>query len=268
MDFDRVFGLKPFTRAEAMSAGLTKRQWSRAKQCLVRMSRGVYLVRWGPDSRTRHAQRAAAALAGKTRHFACSGSAACILGLPNPYFRSWDDVPVSIAGPQTRSTRGIRRRVGTVACTPWGPCSDLIDTAVAMSEELPLPQALMITDAAARRLAGTDNRFTLASKECREEVRDRLTRTAELDALRLADPAADSPPESFYRGHMLLAGFPYPRVGAPYRGTSGSQYFIDMLLGRLAIEIDGWVKYTDAHVLRREKTREDDLRPALDFLPA
>jgi hypothetical protein len=143
----------------------------------------------------------------------------------------------------------------------------LIDTAATIAAELPLPQALMVTDAVARRLAGTQDRFVLASERCRTEVRRLLTRNHDLPALRLANPAAESPAESFYRGHMLLDGYDDPPCGVPRRGASGKQYFIDILLERLAIEIDGLVKYTDLDALRDEKTREDDLRAAgHDFL--
>jgi hypothetical protein len=61
---------------------------------------------------------------------------------------------------------------------------------------------------------------------------------------------------------MLLAGLPAPRCGVPAQGASGSQYFLDMVLEGLTIEVDGRIKYTDVQVLVDEKQREDDLRAA------
>lgn len=136
-----------------------------------------------------------------------------------------------------------------------------------IAAELPLPQALIVTDAAARRLADTEDRFELASEECRLRVRSHLTRHRALPALLLANPAAESPAESFYRGQMLEHGFPEPACGVPMQGASGEQYFIDLLLDRLAIEVDGEEKYDSRASLVAEKRREDDLRAVgLSFL--
>jgi hypothetical protein len=118
----------------------------------------------------------------------------------------------------------------------------------------------MVTDAVARRLAGTQDRFVLASEPCRTEVRRRLTTHHDHPALRLANPAAESPAESFCRGHMLLRGFHDPACGVPLRGASGAQYFADIMVGSLMIEVDGRGKYRDLQVLIDEKNREDDLR--------
>jgi hypothetical protein len=261
--------LTPITRAMALEAGMTPWQWRSLIESgsLERIRRGVYARVRARDDRAIHAQRVAAELLLRTDHFAVSTSAVALLGLPNPYFELWQKLPVQLAGPKSRPDRGVRRIDAAPIPTPWGPSTDLIDTAVLVAAELPLPQALMVTDAVARRLAGTTDRFVLASEPCRTEVRRRLTRNHDLPALRLANPAAESPAESFYRGHMILQGYTDPPCGVPRRGASGKQYFIDILLERLAIEIDGLVKYTDLDALRHEKTREDDLRAAgHDFL--
>ncbi len=159
--------------------------------------------------------------------------------------------------------------------TPWGPCTDGIATAETLAAELPLPQALMVTDAVARLLAGVAAgewltnaaRSELASEACRTEVRRRLTRHKDLPALALANPAAEAPSESFYRGHMILAGFDDPACGVPVRGASGELYFVDLMLAGLAIEVDGEEKFTGRADVVHEKRREDDLRLiGLDFL--
>jgi hypothetical protein len=141
----------------------------------------------------------------------------------------------------------------------------------------------MVTDAVARRLAGTGDRHVLASAPCRQKVRQSLAAHGALPALLRCDPAAESPAESFYRGHVLLAGVAEPRCGVPRRGRSGAQYFADLMLANLIIEIDGRGKYSDKcaagdpdgdestecrspHTgpqhLVDEKRREDDLRAA------
>jgi hypothetical protein len=254
------FGLLPFTRREALDAGVTKREWERAVADLHKIRRGVYLRELAAGDCLRHAQLTAAAMKGRTNHLACSGSAAALLGLPNPFFTWWSRVPVTVAGP--KSTGEVRRALAAwdPVATVWGLSTGLIDTAVTLAAELPLPAALMVTDAVARRLAGTKDRFELASHECRSEVRRRLTESSDLPALRLANPAAESPAESFYRGHMLEQGFVEPACGVPLLGASGRQYFADMVAAGVLIEVDGKEKYEDLDVLIAEKRREDDLR--------
>ncbi len=269
MDLTTTFGIRPFTRAQALEAGLSNWQWRQLTESgqVHRMRKGVYVVARGVSDRERHLQRVAAELLTRTDHFAVGGSAVALLNLPNPFFMSWDRRPVEIAGPQTRGRRGVRRSRAAPIPSPWGPVTDLIDTAITIATELPLPQALMVTDAVARRLAGTTDRFVLASERCRTEVRRRLTQAHDHPALQLANPAAESPAESFYRGHMLLEGLPEPDCGVPMRGAGGDQYFIDLLLEDLAIEVDGRLKYTDVQIVIDEKVREDDLRATgLEFL--
>lgn len=257
-----IFGKRAFTRAEALEAGLTRAQWQTlvASGKLTKFRRGVYALQEAGDDRQQHAQQVSAALAGRSRHFACSGSAVALHGLPNPYFTWWSRTPVTIAGPKSRPQKQIRRLRRAPIETPWGLSTDLLDTAATIAAELPLPQALMVTDAVAQRLAGTEDRFVLASRRCRTEVRRQLLEVVDLPALRLADPAADSPAESFFRGHLLIAGFPEPRCGVSMKGASGDQYFIDMVLEGLLLEVDGRKKYKNLQVLIDEKNREDDLR--------
>jgi len=270
VDLFSYFGMLPFTRAEALQAGLTAKQWQQVVKSgrLCRVRQGVYLCERATDDRMKHAQDVASALKWRTNHVACSSSAVALLGLPNPYFSWWSKVPVVIAGPRSDLVHRIRRRQDwDVVPTRWGLCTDLVATAETVAMELPSRQALMVTDQVARHLAGTQDRHVLASEGCRVEVRRRLTYRHDLQALSLANPAADSPAESFYRGLMIEHGFPEPAVGVPTRGASGQQYYIDMLIGRLAIEVDGREKYRDLSVLIDEKGREDDLRlTGMEFL--
>ena len=261
-----------------MDAGLSRYQWELAlSQALLHKVRaGVYLAVLDADPRVRHCQMAAAAMKARSNYMACSGSALAILGLPNPYFRSWSQVPVTMAAPKSDLRANIRRSPGWAPIdTAWGPCTSGIDTAATIAAELPLPQALMVTDAIARLMAGVTpgqqmtnaQRIEVASEACRTEIRRRLTKYSDLPALALANPAAEAPSESFFRGHMVLQGYDDPACGVPMRGASGNLYFLDLMLPGLAIEVDGKAKYLDLGVLTEEKRREDDLRlTGLDFL--
>lgn len=229
---------------------------------LVMLDHGVYAQTVAPSGRLRLAQRTSARLLNLTDHLALSASALAIHDLPNPYFRAWDQVPVTIGGPRSRRQTGVvRSRLDPVE-SPWGPVSSLIDTAGTIAAELPLPQALMVTDAVARMVAGTRDRHQLAAEGLRHEVRRRLARDWNLPAMAYANPAVESPAESFCRGHMLIAGYPEPQCGVPVRGASGAQYYADLVLGQLIIEVDGRLKYLKGRDLIEEKIREDDLRAA------
>ncbi len=166
---DTTADLLPITRCMAITAGLTPWQWRTMIEtgALVRVRRGVYVRVLATDDRAIHAQRVAAQLLPRTDHFAVSTSAVALLGLPNPYFRRWRNLPVQLGGPKSRPGRGVRRAEAAPIPTIWGPSTDLIDTAVTVAAELPLPQALMVTDAIARRLAATEDRFVLGSADCR-----------------------------------------------------------------------------------------------------
>jgi hypothetical protein len=257
---DRLY--TPFTRADAMESGISAWQWHNLTKSgrLVRLHRGVYAQSTPSEDRLAYLQQVAARLLKRSNHYAVGASALAVHDLPNPHFKSWSRLPVQLGGRKSRPQRGIRRTRWAPIDSQWGPVTDLIDTAVTIAAELPLPQALMVTVAVARRIAETTSRFELASERCRTEVRRRLTEDSDLPALRLANPASESPAESFYRGQMILDKFPEPACGVPRRGASGAQYFIDLLLEGLAIEVDGRGKYTDLQILIDEKVREDDLR--------
>jgi hypothetical protein len=267
MDLDATFGLQPFTREMAIAGGLTAWQWRRVRPHLIRLDNGVFLLRWADDARTRHCQRVAGLLLPKKDHFAVGMSAVAILGLPDPPFHSWDQQVPQIGGKKTRTARGIRGNHAVPIPTQWGDCTDAVTTAIHIAGQLPLPEALMVTDAVARRLADTDNRIELASEECRERARRLLAEDHDLPALMLANPAAEAPSESFYRGHMILEGYEDPRCGVPRIDAKGKQRYIDILLENLAIEVDGDEKLQRWQDLLDEKEREDDLRlTGLSFL--
>ncbi len=80
-------------------------------------------------------------------------------------------------------------------------------------------------------------------------------------ALALLEPSRESVAESLTAGHLQLAGLPTPRFQAEIRTPIGKVYpdfyWEDL---RLIGEVDGAVKYSDAHAYVLEKEREQALR--------
>ncbi len=149
--------------------------------------------------------------------------------------------------------------------------TDLPTTAVDVARLLPIPEALIVVDAAARRLAGTTDRALLRSPKVRERVRGAFAQALAVTprpsgirartCLDWADPAADSPPESHIRGHLRQSGLPIPEVNPPVMGASGKRYYVDLLWPEAlrGLEVDGAMKYTDPTVLQSEKRRQEDI---------
>ena len=270
MDLASAFGLRPFTRAQALDLGLTAWQWQQlVKQCRIHQLRhGVYVTRAADDDLGRYQQKVGAGLMNRTNHVAFGDSAFAIHELPNPWFMNWERRPVLIGGQKSRRDRGVSKLVGVAPLhSDWGPVTDLTTTAAWAASALPLPQALMVIDVIAQRLADTRDRFVLSSEHCRTGVHLRLNNEVDRPGLRYADPAADSPAESYFRGHLIEAGVTDLRCGVPVKGATGNQYFADLLFGRLIVEVDGRGKYRTVQDLIDEKFREDNLREAgFDFL--
>lgn len=93
----------------------------------------------------------------------------------------------------------------------------------------------------------------------------RVVRTA----LDLADPASESPFESWSRGWILGSSLPLPEVNAEVVGASGRRYFGDFVWRsrRLIGEADGLGKYgSTPHEIRAamkaERRRQADLEAA------
>lgn len=147
-------------------------------------------------------------------------------------------------------------------------------TAVDLARDLPLPQALMILDAALRAVAvgmvaGQPRRRDLANPRLNaaarlplEEAASWLPRRARLQrSLGLADPVRESAIESLSFGHMAMAGLPLPTCQFEVRVRGGS-FFPDFYWeeANLIGEADGRLKYADAAAIVREKEREQLLR--------
>jgi very-short-patch-repair endonuclease len=162
---------------------------------------------------------------------------------------------------------------GQVVRDPWGylvttPARTAIDLAVGS----PLPEALVLLDAAVRLACvgflDQPRRRDYRSQPLVKAARCLLTEAASSvgcrrieEAIGLADPARESAIESLSAGHFELAGLPRPRFQEPIRTPFGV-FYPDCLWPeqRLIGEADGAFKYTDQAAIVAEKQREQILR--------
>jgi hypothetical protein len=151
-------------------------------------------------------------------------------------------------------------------------------TAVDLAMSSPLPQALVTMDAALRlrTLALSKAAFVREDRRVEDPTGQALAR-AELQqslaacggrpgaaearrAAHAASPLAESPAESWSRGHLLIRGVVPLGLQARVIDAEGRQRRLDFLLAEgLAGEVDGMVKYDvadGARRLREEKTRD------------
>jgi hypothetical protein len=266
-----------FTADDARGVGVSGSTADRlvARDLLLRAGVRKYLVPPAPTtSRDRYLAGLRRLLDAHPGAVAAGVSAAAARGLrcPDPW-GDWLNLPFVLG-----TERPIHRRPGLrVVRLVEGEvldglrCTDLPVTAREVARHLPAPQALIVLDHVAREIAGTDDKLRLIAPKTRAKVAAALGTGAAVPRERAArrtmswaDPAADSAPESYLRGHLLLAGVEAPRVNHPVTAASGRGYFPDLWWPdrSLAIEIDGKEKYDGPGALYAEKIREDDLRLA------
>jgi very-short-patch-repair endonuclease len=152
------------------------------------------------------------------------------------------------------------------------PVTSASRTAIDLGDGLDLPAALVILDAAARRLCagyvGEARRRDFANPRLVEAARRELAATARacrkpglIAAIDLIDPGRESAAESLSAGHFHRAGLPTPRYQVALRTPFGTFYPDCLWPERNLIgECDGAVKYADARGYVQEKTREQILR--------
>jgi very-short-patch-repair endonuclease len=208
-------------------------------------------------------------------------SAALILGLPTPGFARWEDQPVSVTLPETGNststatvihhTRPLpsahvqRDKEGYLVTTP-------ARTAVDLAADLPLPEALVLLDSAARLICASlvnqirrrdyaNPQLARAAVELLEQAATTVRARRLRPALALVNPSRESMAESLSAGHLHQAGLPMPRSQAEIRTPMGRLY-PDFLWEdvRLIGECDGSVKYDKADAYVLEKEREQVLR--------
>ncbi|WP_051209403.1 hypothetical protein [Propionicicella superfundia] len=280
---------QPASRSTLRAIGVTGEMLTTAlrRRRLVRVRRGVYLAAeaWPDDPAERHLIRARAELAVDPDAVISRQSAAIVWGLPCPGNVPWHDLPASVSLPAGGGRRA--RSNGTTHHVEQLPASHLsrdpdgyavtgpARTAVDLAAGLPVPEALVILDAAARLLCDsfvtTPRRSDYARPVLAGAARDLLTDMAQfrrvtrlLPGIGLADPRRESAAESLSAGHFHLAGLPSPECQAPVRTAEG-RFYPDFLWPEHGVigECDGAVKYaSDPDAIVREKLREQALRDA------
>lgn len=252
---------------------------------LVRVRRGVY----APGESWRSAlpeevvvTRARALQLVSSRRLVFSHeTAAAIHGLPlyrPDLLRSHVTLPASRPGATTATVRHrgdlqdveIREVDGLL-------CTDLVRTVADMSRRAGFEQAVVVADAALRRLCHHGRRGYDArrAQEITDEVIACTRRSAHGAAraarvMRFADGRAELPGESISRIRLRELGFREVRLQVEVPGP-GTTYFVDFGLEDADAfgEFDGRGKYLDPHlthglssaeVLDREKQREDWIR--------
>ncbi len=252
---------------------------------LIRLRRGVYLASasWPQDPTAQHLMLARAEVVAAPQAVISRQSAALVWGLPSPGWHPWHTFPIAIslpagAGHRARSN-GAQHHVEQLpaehlARDPEGyAVTGLVRTAIDLSAGLPLPEALVILDAAARQLCTafvvsprrsdySNPRLVEASRDQLADVARSRRRTGLSSAIGLAEPGRESAAESLSAGHFHLAGLPTPRFQAPVRTPIGT-LFPDCLWEPQGLigECDGAVKYAEgSSAFVAEKEREQALR--------
>ena len=258
------FGL--FSTADALAIGLTHETLRTLTRSgvIVRVTHGLYAPRDPALTRTELHRRHAAAVLRRIPHAVLSHHSALIAADLPAFAIDHDTVHLT-----HRTSPSNRRRAGCVIPRADHTVDRLgVDaTSVAVADAvLPVGLAnplstLVAADAAVRAgmvtladLSDTARRYTAHP--------GRAPMTAILDHV---DPSAESPAESLARyaltrlGHNVIPQVPI--------ATEGRRYRVDLMIGRLVVEVDGMRKYLPAvrgaddprtveDVVRAEKARE------------
>lgn len=294
----RAFGPQPFTSAMACDAGVSREQLrsALARGLVLRQKRGQFVCSTSiQDALPTAEDRARSALASL-------GSAPAVItgrlggelhGLPFvvPPSRS-DEVAVSevmvLAASDLRcgyrSVDAVVRRVDSLpedAMQISGiPVTSLLHCAIdivrmgtrnrlhSRARALPLPEALVVLDAATFRLGA---RTGGDAKELIKVLRGRFrygTGIRAVDsAMDFLDPLAETALESWSRGYMIVYGVPAPLTQQIVTGANGIDYRSDFCWPDLKVigEADGLGKYgSTPEEFRRAKKLELERQRALE----
>lgn len=247
---------------------------------LLRLRPGVYLAAsaWPEDLAGQHIVRARAESTANPGAVISHESAAVVWGLPAPGFADWWDSPATITLPAASAhTFHDGHHIAAlpadhVAQDAGYAVTSLARTAVDLAAGRALPQALVILDAAARKLCegylAAPRRSDFSNPRLVAACRDDLLKVAAIRPgpdltrpINLADPARESVAESLSAGHFELAGLPTPVCQARMVTARGT-FYPDFWWkdANLVGECDGAVKYGTAEVYVQEKEREQALR--------
>jgi len=276
---------QPVSRRLLVAGGVTDEMIHTALSSgrLLRLRRGVFVAAaaWPDDPAARHVMMAHAEQVANPDAVLSHQSAAVVWGLPSPSFRDWHERPASATYVNDRS---YRSRGGTairhIGLLPASEVTRDLDgysvtsiarTAVDLATGLPLPEALVILDGAARKIlvsfVGTERRRDFLNPRLIAAAREALTAVVGRKVRRLAaviplvEPARESAAESLTAGHLHLARLPVPLFQPPIRtrlGTVYPDFFWES--NRLIGECDGATKGSDPTAYVREKEREQVLR--------
>lgn len=291
-----VFGASPFSRAQAESAGISIGRLRAAcgRGVVVRLSPGVYAVVDGPvaDQEFLHVRHALSGL--EDVRVAVTGRAGAELHkLPfiKPTARSDTRRGVEVLIHADDAARHGRLATGVIL-RPWEPWPDDVTTVLDLpvvgvlhaaidtvrmglrpwhrsrAEALPLPEALVVLDAATMRTGATDPVQAMALIEA---IRPRFWHCTGIASVDLAaphiNPQSESPLESWSRGYMIEYGVPKPLIQWMVTGADGVDYRVDFCWPDLKIigEADGLAKYGDTPAeVREAKRREQSRQRALE----
>ena len=250
---------------------------------LVRLRRGVYIAAdaYPADEAQRHILRSHAEVIANLDAVISDQSAAVIWGLPSPDLTDWHYKKVSVTfargGGHGALCRANQHRVRdlpenhVVRDRSSFPVTSVARTAVDLASRRALPQALVLLDAAARRMIEdrvqdprrsdyVDGR--LVSTVVGEIAAVAATRAPQLaEAVSLLQPCRESVPESLTAGHFHLAKIPTPEFQAEINTRAGT-YFPDCYWAEYNLigECDGKVKYRTPEAYIKEKIREQAFR--------
>lgn len=264
-----IAGTDPVTTAALRSAGITEGAVRAALRAgtLERLRDGVVAVPLPQplDDYAAVRRRALAALlrlhgSAATSHETAGEVQRLPRRLPGPPASDEVVVTAERSGGRQRGLRVVSGRLDPedVEVVDGVRCTSVARTALDLAVARPLPEALVVLDAAAAR-AGRDALASAAARFGRVRDAPALQR-----ALGLADARAESPLESASRGVMLDARLPLPELQQWVVDDEGRAWRVDFLWRRHRVigEADGWTKYVSLADLRAEKLREDALRRA------
>ncbi len=270
-----------------VGSGISKRRIEQAVRDgrLVRIRHGVYLgsPSWPEDPAEQHLLRASAEHLIKPNAAVSHRSAARYWGLPLSR-EDWASEPVWLTLPRSgtgRSERGplLQQCVAelpnehVITSEDGFDVTTLARTAVDVARGLPLPEALLVLDAAMRaqcsKLVVRVGRRELANPRLVAIAREPFMSAADSlpgmggvrRVLGFANPLRESPIESLSYGQIVQAGLPLPTCQHEVRTPYGA-YFPDFFWEEEGVigEFDGRLKYVDSGAVMREKECEQVLR--------
>jgi hypothetical protein len=267
-------------RAGGISAAMLETQLAHGN--LMRLRPNVYAAArtWPASPRDQHILLARAEQVARPSAVISHVSAATVWGLPHPGSGWWWGGPVTLmqeGGPRTSYSGATcylgRLPANQVALDPAGyRVTTPARTAVDLAARLPLPQALVLLDAAARLTCASfvpsPRRKDFRNPRLIAAARRQLTEAAETvrcrgleRAIALTEPCRESAIESLSAGHFALAGLPTPTFQESIRTPQG-EFFPDCYwpYAHLIGEADGASKYADPAAIVKEKEREQYLR--------